>query len=597
MFDQYTELKQRLQKYDPQAVKSALELEACQNDWERWLEEHFWIKDKKGILRRMKPLKGPQKRLLKLYFWCREQELPIRIAVLKARKTGISTFIEALMFLETLTRGIDALVIAHDKPTAEYIFSITQRFYNKYDLPKPPLEHSSVRRMKFEGKEGLIMVETANNKQAGTGLTPQFIHSSETAKWQIGAETAIALYQSIGESPETCVILESTAYGFDALFQPTWANSEDHVKLTWDFEDNLQIDIKNRETWNGYLPFFIGWHDDPDYQMQFTNDAQRKHFMTTLDDYEKNLVRDYNLFPEQLYWRRWTINNKCQGDLKIFRQEYPLTPLEAFISTGRPYLDHDHLDLMPIEEGRTGYLTQHARWNKEIIFNRDKNEFLTIFRDPIPNHRYVIGLDTAEGILPEGVKDPDQSVAIVIDIDNGCEQVATICGFLGEDEIAKRVLMLGKYYNTAFIVPEVSGYGMHAAHIIGSEYPREMLYHRTGFLDDSPKRSRQIGWKTTVASRPMLLGDLKQAIADRALIVHDERTIKELKRLEWNDKGRIEAGTGSHDDHCFALGLAFQGLRAYPKHHGQFSQTTTAQQLYSPMHERLMDRGNDITGY
>ena len=43
-----------------------------------------------------------------------------------------------------------------------------------------------------------------------------------------------------------------------------------------------------------------------------------------------------SLTPEQMNWRKYTINNKCQGDVELFMQEYPSTPEEAFIASGRP---------------------------------------------------------------------------------------------------------------------------------------------------------------------------------------------------------------------------------------------------------------------
>src|SRR5207253_10293153 len=38
---------------------------------------------------------------------------------------------------------------------------------------------------------------------------------------------------------------------------------------------------------------------------------------------------------EQLNWRRWTILNKCEARLDVFHQEYPSTPEQAFLTTGR----------------------------------------------------------------------------------------------------------------------------------------------------------------------------------------------------------------------------------------------------------------------
>jgi len=561
----FQEFNSTLKSVDKDDLQRAVEVASTPT--QEYLEKNFKIKDKDGNLRFMSPLKTPQVKLLKLYQWCKDNDLPTRIIVLKARKTGISTLIEAVMLKETLERGIDSIVIAHDKSTAEYIFGITHRFWNNYPLSKPEAGVPSKHRLKFKDQEGLMVVETAGNAQAGTGMTPQFIHGSEVAKWEKGTETAVALFQSIGESRETSVIMESTAQGFDGLFYPYWDNAEKYCRLRWsnkEGEPAPDIEILDYENWNGYIPFFISWFEDPEYVMNFRNPEQRSHFSTTLDDYEKELVKRYQLSYEQLLWRRWTLKNKCQNDIKIFRQEYPSTPEEAFVTTGRPYLDHDKLDLMPLEDGRQGYLYQIERWEKTIKFEESKGDFLTIYRDPEPTHRYVIGIDVAEGTLDlDKSKDPDQSVAIVLDLDNGGEQVAVIKGYIGEEELAERIAMLGQYYNVAYIVPEVMGYGQHVAIYLGKKYPREMLYHRTDFLSDRPKRSRQVGWRTTISTRPIMLGDMKQGVADRAIIVHDRDTLKELKRLEWTNKGRIEAGSG-HDDHCFALALAIQGLKSYP---------------------------------
>ena len=561
----FQEFNSTLKSVDKDDLQRAVEVASTPT--QEYLEKNFKIKDKDGNLRFMSPLKTPQVKLLKLYRWCKDNDLPTRIIVLKARKTGISTLIEAVMLKETLERGIDSIVIAHDKSTAEYIFGITHRFWNNYPLSKPEAGVPSKHRLKFKDQEGLMVVETAGNAQAGTGMTPQFIHGSEVAKWEKGTETAVALFQSIGESRETSVIMESTAQGFDGLFYPYWDNAEKYCRLRWSSKEGEpapDIEILDYENWNGYIPFFISWFEDPEYVMNFRNPEQRSHFSTTLDDYEKELIKRYQLSYEQLLWRRWTLKNKCQNDIKIFRQEYPSTPEEAFVTTGRPYLDHDKLDLMPLEDGRQGYLYQIERWEKTIKFEESKGDFLTIYRDPEPTHRYVMGIDVAEGTLDlDKSKDPDQSVAIVLDLDNGGEQVAVIKGYIGEEELAERVAMLGQYYNVAYIVPEVMGYGQHVAIYLGKKYPREMLYHRTDFLSDRPKRSRQVGWRTTISTRPIMLGDMKQGVADRAIIVHDRDTLKELKRLEWTNKGRIEAGSG-HDDHCFALALAIQGLKSYP---------------------------------
>lgn len=72
-----------------------------------------------------------------------------------------------------------------------------------------------------------------------------------------------------------------------------------------------------------------------------------------------------------------------------------------------------------------------------------------------------------------------------------------------------------------------------------------------------------IGWRTSISSRPILLGDLKTAVSERSIIIHSKETLEELKRLEYNSRGKVE-GSGAHDDHCFAIALALQGVKSYP---------------------------------
>ena len=585
------------QAKDPTFIEESL----CRQDRQHWLTNHFIIKDKDGQIRPMNPLKQSQIKLLKLYEWCQENNRPCRVIILKARKTGISTLIEGLMLQECWLRGIDGMVIAHNRPTAEFIYSIASRFESRYTLSKPKKSQSSVRKMTFEG-EGMIMVETANNVQAGTGLTPHFIHGSEVSKWHKGSSVAVSLFQAIGDGPDTTVILESTANGYDSLFHPMWENADKYCKINWVKRDGdifPEIDILDSENFNGYLPYFISVFDDPDYSKPFDDDAEKSRFFQTLDESEQNLMERYQVSLEQLNWYRYCLRQKCQGDIDIRRQEFPATPEEAFVSSGRNFLDLSKLNLQPTEDARNGYLIRDERWNRDIRFISDKSEDLSIFRDPVKTHRYAMGVDTAEGILPGGSssRDPDRSVACVLDLDDGCRQVAILAGHIPEEPFSEMVALLGHYYSNAgpgcAICPEVSGYGTLLCTYLGNNYPRHMLYHRTDFLKDRPKRSRQIGWKTSITSRPILLGDLKTAINERSIIIHDKETIRELQRLQYNNRGKVEGSGGYHDDRVFALALALQQVKSYPA-----PLTPRRSDSLSPFSEREGgDSIDPVTGY
>lgn len=552
---------------------NAAEIQLCKLDRAHWISNHFTIKDKAGALRLLNPMSVPQAKLAALIAWQRERERPVRIIVLKARKTGISTLVEADMLCEVIARGIDALVIAHDKDTSEYIFEITHRFYQHYDLPKPELARANKGEIKFEGREGFVKVETANNIHAGTGLTPQYIHASEYSKWEHGTQTATALLQSVGDNPGTTILIESTAFGFDDLFYPTWQRAHENCRVTWSTAINAvgqqvwvpEVDVTNPRDWNGYLPYFIAWHDDPSYCRVFDSPAESQQFAQTLNELETHLHTYYNCTLEQLNWRRWTLKEKCRGDAKVLAQEWPGTPREAFVASGRPRLDHEALDLMSEEPGRRGYLRQSETWTRQIGFLPDKGGDLVIFRDPVKGHRYVIGVDVAEGLSAEGTDKSDASAVCVIDIDNGGEQVAVYGGnHLSEEDIVQPVKALAVYYNEAYVVIETNSTGKHTAIELSKIYRQDRMYHRTDWDEGRAKRSRILGWRTHIGTRPILIASLARAIQDRAVMLHDRTTIHECRRLVVTPGGRVEADKGEHDDWPFALGLAIVGMQSYP---------------------------------
>lgn len=140
--------------------------------------------------------------------------------------------------------------------------------------------------------------------------------------------------QTIPNKPNTAVILESTANGIGGYFYDVWERA-----------------MKGE---NAFTPIFLPWFVDTGYKMDFETEQERQDFIAeveyefkndkgeTIYTDEKELMmmveRDWNmkLSYEQLKWRRWCIANNCNADIEQFQQEYPSTPEEAFIASGRP---------------------------------------------------------------------------------------------------------------------------------------------------------------------------------------------------------------------------------------------------------------------
>src|SRR5207237_5435008 len=83
-------------------------------------------------------------------------------------------------------------------------------------------------------------------------------------------------------------------------------------------------------------PVFLPWHEFSDYQMPGIAIEEPTP--------EECALRErFELTDAQLAWRRWSIANNTRGDIRLFRQEFPASPEEAFIQSGLPFFDPDQL--------------------------------------------------------------------------------------------------------------------------------------------------------------------------------------------------------------------------------------------------------------
>jgi hypothetical protein len=120
-----------------------------------------------------------------------------RNIVLKARQLGITTYVAARFFIQTITRpGTMTVQVAHDQESAEEIFKIVHRFWE--NLPETMKRgallrsRANVRQMVFPRIDSEYRVATAADVNAGRGLTIHNLHCSEVARWLRDADEALA---------------------------------------------------------------------------------------------------------------------------------------------------------------------------------------------------------------------------------------------------------------------------------------------------------------------------------------------------------------------------------------------------------------------
>ncbi len=562
----------------PNALEQAARME-CIKSRSVFIRRLF-IQDKDGQVRQLETLKRFQRRIANLLFLIRHKlKRPVRIIELKARKIGNSTYYAADQYCEVRDKGINAVIIAHDDTTSGKLLGMAHLFHAKdtfYD--RPDLQRGNIGELKFKNFSGSITVETANNIKAGTGDTVQYLLASECSKWARGRETASTLMQAIAKRPTTTVILESTAYGFDEFFQPTWKNAYDWCRVEFDENDQptirwincepWQIAAPGEPGWNGYVPIFVGALEDPDCLLDFHDADERKRVESNLTEYERHLVEILGAPLEYLNFRRVTIQNECGGSLDVYNREYPETPELAFIGSGRPVFDRATVSLMPIETGRIGRLQLgKTGWSERIDFVEDKMGFLTVWRRPVLGHRYVCALDTAEGIADDQGKNPDATVCHIYDLDAGMEQVARLAGQISPKDIVEPWWLLMRWYNMAFGVPERNNTGEYPCiRILEApfSYPEDRLYHLDDWDKKGRRMKRKVGFRTGPATRNNLIDTLAHFIDSGSIRFHSSHTQEELLHFVTKRSGKREADSGYHDDEVICAGLACKGAEAYP---------------------------------
>jgi phage terminase large subunit len=227
---------------------------------------------------------------------------------------------------------------------------------------------------------------------------------------------------------------------------------------------------------------------------------------------------------------QWGILGKTVFDARAIQKR--LEDIPKAIKTGYFAYDYDGLNLTNI------------RWVN------DKDGYIKLYQIPnVPQMtQYCIGGDTAG----EG---SDYFVGQVLDAKTG-EQVAVLRHQFDADQYTRQMYCLGKYYKDALIGIEANfdTYPIMELQRIGypKQYVRESQDTYTG------KTKKSFGFKTTSLTRPTAISRLIEIVREHCNILNDKETLEELLTIIRNEKGRIEAPQGGHDDMMMSLAIAYQ---------------------------------------
>ena len=201
---------------------------------------------------------------------------------------------------------------------------------------------------------------------------------------------------------------------------------------------------------------------------------------------------------------------------------------------------------------KTGYFTYEYDGLRitDIKWVNDKDGYIRLYQVPnVPEMtEYCIGGDTAGSDSGE-----DFFTGHVLNAKTG-EQVAVLKHQFDSDQYAKQMYCLGKYYKNALIGIEANFDSYPIMELQRLGYPKQ--YTREAQDTYTGRTEKRFGFKTTSLTRPTIISRLIEVIREHCDTVCDKDTLEELLTIIRNERGRIEAPEGGHDDMMMGLAIA-----------------------------------------
>jgi len=447
----------------------------------------------------------------------------VRAIILKARQMGLSTYTAGRVFWKSYFNAYNkSVILAHDGATSDALFTMSRNIIDNMSVDmRPAFKKSNAKEIMFEHNDSGYRLYTAGSPEAGRGTTPTIAHLSEVAFWAHDEKILAGLFQGISQAAGTEVILESTANGVGNAFHRLWQGA-----------------VKGE---NEYVPIFVPWFLMPEYRRNAPEGFKRT-------EEEEVLVTRFMLDDNQLYWRRLKI---AEGGYDKFRQEYPSTPEEAFIVSGSNVFNLEKLSQLvpqPILASR--------EFNSESkMFEDQRNGSLEIFKYPTFEDAFAIGADVALGV------GKDYSSAIVM---NKNREVCAVYrnNTIDPSAFGDLLFYLGRYYNNALLAVESNSMGIATLNRL-TQMGYVNMYYQTKMANVSKEEGTRIGWRTTSASKPAIIGFLKNAIESEDIWIPSRIVIGELMNYVADDTGKTNAIIGHNDDTVIALAISLEVIRTH----------------------------------
>lgn len=468
--------------------------------------------------------------------------------ILKGRQQGFTSVITAIQLSFAIVRkNFSGFTMADRTDNTMAIFNDKARVV--YDrLPeelKPSEKFNSRNEMFFDKLNSSWRIATATD-QVGRSRTLNFVHFSEVAFYECNLSD---LQAGIGEAITAGAIqvYETTANGFN------------QAKDLWDSESCHNL--------------FYEWWRSPEYR------STEYEYLETQDPWlieRKKVLEAKGCDKEQITW--YCKKYDSYLDKNTIKQEYPITPTEAFVSSGDCVFDKEAINnqiarCVSLQAPRRGYFTYKkeaipipnsegvmvdVEWKiKDIEFVESRDGYIFLHEEPRVKvkdgeitHKapYSLGGDTA------GTGKDYFTGKVICNLDD--KTVATLHKqYIDEDLYAEQMYCLGKYYHDALIGIEIN-YSRQPTRILQKKYNYPNLYMRERLDGASDRSVMDYGFETTYRTKPIIIGELVELMRNNPYIEEDIPTLKEMTTFVKKENGKLEAIDGCHDDLVMAKAIA-----------------------------------------
>lgn len=469
--------------------------------------------------------------------------------ILKGRQQGFTSVITAIQLSFAIVRkNFSGFTMADRADNTSAIFNDKARVvYDRLpDELKPSEKFNSRNELFFDKLNSSWRIATATD-QVGRSRTLNFVHFSEVAFYECNLSD---LQAGIGEAITAGAIqvYETTANGFN------------QAKDLWDSESCHNL--------------FYEWWRTPEYR------STEYEYLETDDPWlieRKKVLEGLGLDKEQITW--YCKKYDSYLDKNTIKQEYPITPTEAFVSSGDCVFDKEAINnrlaevtrLQPVKKGyftyrkegvpvtdSEGRIVDMEYFLRDIKFEERPDGYITIHEEPrVKKDRdgnitakapYALGGDTA------GTGLDYFTGKVICNLDQ--KAVATLRKQrIDEDLYAEQMYCLGKYYHDALIGIEIN-YSRQPTRVLQKQYAYPNLYMRERLDRIADKVELDYGFETTTKTKPIIIAELVVLMRTDPTIEVDPETLKEMTTFVKKDNGKQEAVDGAHDDLVMATAIA-----------------------------------------